>query len=291
MQETWVWSLAWEDPLEKGKAPHSSILAWRIPWTPWGLKESDRLKDTRDGASEPHTALDLILAWRENSPKWHCADDWQSVHVSHKWNRRAALMLHWRFWKLYCGYIKESLFLGNTSRYSGSKRHGICNLISSSYKKKSLSFYSSKPHLFVSVCYLEREAKHAKCYWSQNLSYGDMRIFGGPVLATSLQENMRSYQKEKDRRQLSLSGLAQRTWDGEGASIFSCKWWVLFSISVWIGVLDSPEITGSLRGEWCLFQRFCRELVAEAVNVPSRRPKEEIRKPSQWLPNWARRKR
>ena len=33
MQETWVWSLGWEEPLEKGKAPHSSILAWRVPWT------------------------------------------------------------------------------------------------------------------------------------------------------------------------------------------------------------------------------------------------------------------
>ena len=32
MQETWVQSLGWEDPLEKGKATHSSILAWRIPW-------------------------------------------------------------------------------------------------------------------------------------------------------------------------------------------------------------------------------------------------------------------
>ena len=31
MQETWVRSLGWEDPLEKGKATHSSILAWRIP--------------------------------------------------------------------------------------------------------------------------------------------------------------------------------------------------------------------------------------------------------------------
>ena len=31
--ETWVRSLDWEDPLEKGKATHSSILAWRIPWT------------------------------------------------------------------------------------------------------------------------------------------------------------------------------------------------------------------------------------------------------------------
>ena len=33
MRETWVQSLAWEDPLEKGMAAHSSILAWRIPWT------------------------------------------------------------------------------------------------------------------------------------------------------------------------------------------------------------------------------------------------------------------
>ena len=33
MQETWVPSLSWEDPPEKGKATHSSILAWRIPWT------------------------------------------------------------------------------------------------------------------------------------------------------------------------------------------------------------------------------------------------------------------
>ena len=43
--ETWVRSLGWEDALEKGKATHSSILAWRIPWTIiyslWGRKELD----------------------------------------------------------------------------------------------------------------------------------------------------------------------------------------------------------------------------------------------------------
>ena len=46
--ETWVQSLGWKDPLEKGTAIYSSILAWRIPWTeepevcnPWGCKESD----------------------------------------------------------------------------------------------------------------------------------------------------------------------------------------------------------------------------------------------------------
>ena len=44
MRETWVRSLDWEDPLEKGTATHSSILAWRIPWTveARGSKESDR---------------------------------------------------------------------------------------------------------------------------------------------------------------------------------------------------------------------------------------------------------
>ena len=35
--ETWVRSLGWEDPLEKGKATDSNILAWRIPWTVWSL--------------------------------------------------------------------------------------------------------------------------------------------------------------------------------------------------------------------------------------------------------------
>ena len=39
VKDTWIGSLGWEDPLEKGMATHSSILAWRIPWTekPGGL--------------------------------------------------------------------------------------------------------------------------------------------------------------------------------------------------------------------------------------------------------------
>ena len=47
-QETWAWSLGREDPLEKGRTTHTSLLAWEIPWTesltgysPWGHKESD----------------------------------------------------------------------------------------------------------------------------------------------------------------------------------------------------------------------------------------------------------
>ena len=46
-KETWGQSLGWKDPLEKGMATHSGILAWRISWrektdglSPWGHKES-----------------------------------------------------------------------------------------------------------------------------------------------------------------------------------------------------------------------------------------------------------
>ena len=47
MRETWVQSLGQEDPLEEGMATHSSILAWRIPWTeePGGLHSQKRLSD------------------------------------------------------------------------------------------------------------------------------------------------------------------------------------------------------------------------------------------------------
>ena len=51
MQETQVWSLSREDPLEKGMTTHSSILSWRIPWTegPGGLQSRGRKES---GATE-----------------------------------------------------------------------------------------------------------------------------------------------------------------------------------------------------------------------------------------------
>ena len=64
MQETWVQSLGWEDLLEKEMAPHSSILAWKIPWTkepagysPWGHKELDTTERLH---------FHLVI------PLWHC---------------------------------------------------------------------------------------------------------------------------------------------------------------------------------------------------------------------------
>ena len=65
MWETWVRSLGWEDPLEKGKAAHSSVLAWRIPWT-WGRKEwytTERFYF--------HFGEQIRLNFMEFSPSWY----------------------------------------------------------------------------------------------------------------------------------------------------------------------------------------------------------------------------
>ena len=53
MQDTWVRPLGWEDPLEKGKATQSSILAWRILWTeePGGLQAMGSQRDMTERLS------------------------------------------------------------------------------------------------------------------------------------------------------------------------------------------------------------------------------------------------
>ena len=50
MQEIWVRSLGWKDPLEESMAAHSSILAWRVPWTeePGGLQSIESQKVGHD---------------------------------------------------------------------------------------------------------------------------------------------------------------------------------------------------------------------------------------------------
>ena len=50
MQETWVQSLCWEDPLEEGMTTHTSILAWKIPWSeePGGLQSMGSLRVGHD---------------------------------------------------------------------------------------------------------------------------------------------------------------------------------------------------------------------------------------------------
>ena len=65
MQETQVWSLGWEDPLEKEMASHSSILAWRIPWTvePGGLQSMWSRRVGHDWAKNTFT----FTSWLNSS--------------------------------------------------------------------------------------------------------------------------------------------------------------------------------------------------------------------------------
>ena len=58
-QKTWIWSLGWKVPLEKGMAIHSSILAWRIPWTekPGRLQSAGLQRVGHDWVTNTHTHL------------------------------------------------------------------------------------------------------------------------------------------------------------------------------------------------------------------------------------------
>ena len=67
MQDSQVRSLGWEDSLEKGMAAHSSILAWRIPWTEepgglCGIAESDMTEQLSTG-TVTYSRASLVAQW------------------------------------------------------------------------------------------------------------------------------------------------------------------------------------------------------------------------------------
>ena len=67
MQETWVQSLGQEDPLEKGMATYSNILAWRIPWT----KESGGLQSIRSQKVRHDRATNINM-FQKQTVTIHC---------------------------------------------------------------------------------------------------------------------------------------------------------------------------------------------------------------------------
>ena len=71
VQGTWARPLGWEDPLEKGKAAHSSILAWRIPWTiVHGVTESDTTEQLP--LSPVYLCICFFCPYHpQNQPKFH----------------------------------------------------------------------------------------------------------------------------------------------------------------------------------------------------------------------------
>ena len=83
MRETWVRSLGWEDPLEKGKATHSSIPAWRIPWTIQSMGPQRAAHDWATFTSLFPQPTKLLLMWdsvslwtnllADSVPFSHCA--------------------------------------------------------------------------------------------------------------------------------------------------------------------------------------------------------------------------
>ena len=68
VQETWVWSLGQEDPLEKGVATHFSNLAWSIPWTeePGGVQSMGSQRVGHDWATFTHTPAELSSSDRKS---------------------------------------------------------------------------------------------------------------------------------------------------------------------------------------------------------------------------------
>ena len=71
MWETWVQSLGWKDPLEKGTATHSSILAWRISWTnqSMGLQRVVQLSDFHSDSGSVHVYNGILLGHKK---EWNC---------------------------------------------------------------------------------------------------------------------------------------------------------------------------------------------------------------------------
>ena len=85
MRETWVRCLGWEDPLEKGKASHSSILAWRIPWTVQFMQ----LQRVKTQLSDFH----FPFPWKKS--EFHSLHFWTlKVRVRRKMKVKDALLFH-----------------------------------------------------------------------------------------------------------------------------------------------------------------------------------------------------
>ena len=73
-QETWIQSLNWEDGLEEGMATHSSILAWRIPWTeePGGLQSMGLQGVWHNWSNWARTHAQARLEWKRMRWGWAC---------------------------------------------------------------------------------------------------------------------------------------------------------------------------------------------------------------------------
>ena len=115
MWETWVWSMGWEDSLEKGKATHSSTVAWRIPWTsPCGSKQLD----TTEWLSLHFTSISYSRgsSWTRDRTHISCNDRWILYHWNLLGSTRPPKKYRWQAW---CkDFLKHSGYHSTTERRS-----------------------------------------------------------------------------------------------------------------------------------------------------------------------------
>ena len=87
MWETWVRSLCWEDPLEKEMAPHSSTLAWKIPWTeePGGLQSTGSQRVGHDWVTSLHSIPSKGRGVEKGGHLQRCLDGWHHTSDGSQW--------------------------------------------------------------------------------------------------------------------------------------------------------------------------------------------------------------
>ena len=96
-QETWVWSLGQEDALKKGMASHSSVLAWRIPWTeePGGLPSMGSQRVRHDWATNTFTLLLLYMHPYVHSNTIYNSQDTEIIQMPiNRWTEKDVVHIH-----------------------------------------------------------------------------------------------------------------------------------------------------------------------------------------------------
>ena len=114
MQETWVRSLSWEDPLEKEMATHSSILAWRIPWTeePCGLQSTGSQRVGHDWATSLSYTLGRHTLWKMFL---HSVEFSTILMISFEAQKPLILIFGWTYVSVLSGRYSRVELLGHTS--------------------------------------------------------------------------------------------------------------------------------------------------------------------------------
>ena len=77
VQETWIWALGWEDPLEKGMATHFSILLWRIPW----IEEPDGLYSMWSQRVRHYWATNTFIVYLTSLKRPICIKKFLEINV------------------------------------------------------------------------------------------------------------------------------------------------------------------------------------------------------------------